>query len=65
MEDPSFVQCEHFDTNLPPGGLGNIGFNTFRNDGTHNWNFAVEKGFYLPNAGGSLSFNFELNSSTS
>lgn len=52
LENPSFFQCEHFDTNLPPGGRGNLGYNTFRNDGTHNWNFALEKQFYLPKAGG-------------
>ena len=45
------VQCVYFDTNLPPGGRGNIGFNTFRNDGTHNWNFALEKEFFLGKTG--------------
>ena len=32
-------------TNIPPGGRGNIGNNTFRKDGTNNWNFAVGKMF--------------------
>ncbi len=34
-----------FDTNIPPGGRGNIGYNTFRKDGTNNWSFAVGKMF--------------------
>ena len=62
-EDPAFFRCAYFDTNLPPGGRGDLGYNTFRNDGTHNWNFAVEKGFYLPNPGGrepQLQFRAEL-----
>ena len=41
------LRREYFDTRLEPGGRGNIGFNTFRNDGTHNWNLAVEKEFPL------------------
>ena len=36
---------ENFDTIIPPGGRGNLGYQTFRNDGTHNWNIAVEKDF--------------------
>ena len=41
---------EYFDTNLPPGGRGNIGWQTFRNDGVHNWNLAVEKQFPIREA---------------
>jgi hypothetical protein len=36
---------EYFDTNLAPGGRGDLGWQTFRNDGVHNWNIAVEKLF--------------------
>ncbi len=36
---------ENFDTIIPPGGRGNLGYQTFRNDGTHNWNIAVAKDF--------------------
>jgi len=38
----------NFDTNIPVGGRGNIGFNVFRKDGTHNWNFAIGRTFPLP-----------------
>lgn len=40
-----FLQCKYFDTNLPPGGRGNLGYNLFRKDGTNNWNFSVGKAF--------------------
>ena len=40
-----FLQCKYFDTNLPPGGRGNLGFNLFRKDATNNWNFSVGKAF--------------------
>ena len=41
---------EYFDTNIPPGGRGNLGYQTFRNDGMHNWNFAAEKEFPIREA---------------
>ena len=34
-----------FDTRIPPGGRGNIGFNVFRKDGTSNWNVSIGKAF--------------------
>ena len=34
-----------FDTHIPPGGRGNIGFNVFRKDGTSNWNVSIGKAF--------------------
>jgi hypothetical protein len=43
-----YVRCRYFDTNVPVGGRGNIGFNVFRKDGTHNWNVAVGRTFPLP-----------------
>jgi len=43
----SILRPEYFDTNIPFGGRGNIGFDTFRLDGTNNWNFAVEREFAL------------------
>ncbi len=48
----SIFRPEYFDTHLPEGGRGNLGYNTFRIDGTHNWNVALAKDFYLPQAGG-------------
>ncbi|MCH8267329.1 MAG: TonB-dependent receptor [Acidobacteria bacterium] len=42
---PLIFARENFDTIIPPGGRGNLGYLTFRNDGTHNWNIAVEKDF--------------------
>ena len=39
------LRREYFDTNLPPGERGNVGFNVFRKDGTNNWNFSVGKVF--------------------
>ena len=42
----------NFDTNLPPGGRGNIGYLLFRDDGTHNWNMSMAKRFRLPEAMG-------------
>jgi hypothetical protein len=36
---------EYFDTNIAPGGRGNLGFQTFRQDGISNWNVALEKDF--------------------
>jgi hypothetical protein len=46
-----YVRCRYFDTNVPVGGRGNIGFNVFRKDGTHNWNLAVGRTFPLPGGG--------------
>ena len=42
------IRCSFFDNDIPVGGRGNIGFNTFRKDGTNNWNFAVGKVFRFP-----------------
>ncbi len=41
---------DFFDTNIAPGGRGNIGLNVFRKDGTSNWNFAFGRTFHLPGA---------------
>ncbi|MCH8268159.1 MAG: hypothetical protein IH846_11620, partial [Acidobacteria bacterium] len=51
LDDPDTSQSifdrAFFDTDIPHGdkGRGNIGYNTFRKDGTNNWNFAVGKLF--------------------
>lgn len=45
-----YLHCQYFDTNIPPGGRGNLGMNTFRKDGTANWNVAFGKSF-RPGAG--------------
>ncbi|HWP85416.1 MAG TPA: hypothetical protein VNN17_09515, partial [Terriglobia bacterium] len=43
-----YIRCSSFDSNLPLGGRGNLGWNTFRKDGTHNWNVSLGKTFSLP-----------------
>jgi hypothetical protein len=43
-----YLRCKYFDGNIPVGGRGNLGFNTFRTSGTLNWNFAVGRTFRLP-----------------
>jgi len=43
----SYMRCTHFDTNIAPGGRGNLGFQTFRSDGIANWNVALEKDVVL------------------
>lgn len=56
-----FLQCKGLDTNIAPSGRGNMGMNTFRKDGTANWNLAIGRTFRLP--GGrekSLQFRSEF-----
>lgn len=43
-----YLRCKYFDANIPAGGRGNLGFNTFRSSGTFNWNFALGRAFRLP-----------------
>jgi len=49
LDDPDTSQSifdrAFFNTDIRPGDRGNIGYNTFRKDGTNNWNFAVGKMF--------------------
>jgi len=40
-----YLHCKYFDTNIAPGGRGNLGWNTFRKDGTANWNVAFGRNF--------------------
>ena len=59
----SILRREYFDPNIPYGGRGNLGFDTFRLDGTQNLNFAMEKDFRLRAAGDqlpSLQFRAEM-----
>lgn len=42
------IRCRYFDTDMPVGGRGNEGWNTFRKDGTNNWNVSVGRTFRLP-----------------
>jgi hypothetical protein len=51
-----FIRCRYFDTNIPPSGRGNIGFNTFRKDGTSNWNFSIGKAFRFRRGEASAQF---------
>jgi hypothetical protein len=55
-----YLHCEYFDTNIPPGGRGNLGMNTFRKDGTANWNVAFGRSLRLPGAERSLDFRTEF-----
>ena len=48
------------DTNIPPAGRGNLGMNTFRKDGTANWNTALGRSFRLPGGERSLDFRTEF-----
>ena len=43
----SIWRREYFDTNIAPGGRGNLGFQTFRQDGISNWNLALERDVVL------------------
>lgn len=54
-----YLHCKNFDTNIPVGGRGNLGMNTFRKDSTNNWNFAVGRTFRLP-AERTLQFRTEF-----
>jgi hypothetical protein len=55
-----YFQCPAFDTNIPVGGAGNIGFRTFRKDGTNNWNLALARSFSLGAAERQLQFRAEF-----
>jgi hypothetical protein len=55
------LRCKYFDTNIPVGGRGNLGMNTFRKHGSHNWNVALARTFrLLGGAERSLQFRAEL-----
>jgi hypothetical protein len=54
-----YLHCRYFDDNIPPGGRGNLGMNTFRKDGTANWNVAFGRNFRL-RAERSLDFRTEF-----
>ncbi len=55
-----YLHCKNFDDNIPPGGRGNLGWNTFRKDGTANWNVAFGRTFRLPGGERSLDFRSEF-----
>lgn len=55
-----FFQCPAFDTNLHVGEAGNIGFRTFRKDGTNNWNLGLARSFALTSAERQLQFRAEF-----
>ena len=62
LDDPDTstltLRPEYFDTNIPAGGRGNIGYRTFRKDGTNNWNLALARNFLLPGAGSEKQLQF-------
>ena len=55
-----YLHCQNFDTNILPGGRGNLGWNTFRKDGTANWNVAFGRTFRVPGGDRSLNFRSEF-----
>jgi hypothetical protein len=55
-----YLHCAYFDTNIAPGGRGDLGWNTFRKDGTANWNVAFGRSFRLPNSERSIDFRSEF-----
>jgi hypothetical protein len=55
-----YLHCRYFDDNIPPGGRGSLGMNTFRKDGTANWNVAFGRPFRLPGGDRSLDFRTEF-----
>ncbi|MBI3941232.1 MAG: TonB-dependent receptor [Acidobacteria bacterium] len=55
-----YIDCKYFDTNVSPGGRGNIGYRTFRKDGTNNWNLAVSRSFTLGSSERQLQFRSEF-----
>ena len=59
--DNRYLQCQNFDTkNILQVGRGNLGMNTFRKDGTANWNVAFGRSFRLPGGERSLDFRGEF-----
>ena len=56
----SILRPEYFDTNLPVGGRGNLGYRTFRKDGTNNWNLALTKSFPLSAADPGKQLQFRV-----
>ncbi len=52
-----YLHCKYFDANIPVGGRGNLGRNTFRKDRTWNTNFALGRTFRL-RGGGERSLQF-------
>ncbi len=56
----TYTDCKYFDTNIAVGGRGNLGYRTFRKDGTNNWNMAVSRGFTLGGSERQLQFRAEF-----
>jgi hypothetical protein len=54
-----YMACAYLDTNVQPGGRGNLGFQTFRQDGISNWNVALERDF-VPREPLTLRFRAEF-----
>jgi hypothetical protein len=55
-----YLHCKYFDTDIPPGGRGNLGWNTFRKDGTANWNVALGRNFRFSGGERSVDFRSEF-----
>ena len=55
-----YLHCRNFDNNIPPGGRGNLGWNTFRKDGTANWNVAFGRSFRVAGGDRSLDYRTEF-----
>ena len=55
-----YLHCKYFDTNIPPAGRGNLGWNTFRKDATANWNIAIGRNFRFSGGERSVDFRSEF-----
>ncbi len=55
-----YFQCPAYDTNIAVGGSGNIGFRTFRKDGSNNWNLALGRNFVLTRSEQQIQFRAEF-----
>ena len=58
--DTPYYQCANFDTLLPVGGRGSLGANTYRKDGTANFNLAFGRTFHLPGGERTMEFRSEF-----
>ena len=54
-----YLHCLNFDDNIPVGGRGNLGMNTFSKSATNNWNLAFGRVFRLASER-SLQFRTEF-----
>jgi len=56
----SILNRAFFDTNIAPGGRGNIGNRVFRKDPVYNWNAAISRIFHIGKSENSVQFLMEF-----